>query len=187
MQIDTLAGGTVRITLALSDMYSYNIRYEDISGHSRQTRLALSKLIASIREREGLSLSGDRLLIEAFPTKDGGCMLYLSCLGRADCRQNEKSGYRRGRYVLVESDCLDDMIALCHVLKINCGNVCSVLYYLDGCYRLIIPAFLKATLIETISREYAEVSLCESNIKCETAEHYRLVCYNAVDRLSALY
>lgn len=187
MQIDTLAGGTVRITLASSDMYSYNVRYEDIMGHSKQTRLALSRLIASIKEREGIRLVGDRLLVEAFPTKEGGCLLYLSCLGRADDRNTIKGGYHKGRYIIAETDCLDDIVALCHILKINCGSVCSVLYYMSGIYRLIIPAFLKADFIETVSREYADVSICGSHIKSETAEHYRLICYNAVDKLSALY
>lgn len=186
MQIDTLAGGTVRITLGQSDMYSYNISYEDITGHSRQTRLALSKLIASIREREGLRLAGDRLLVEVFPSKEGGCLLYLSCLGRAD-NSDDKKGVSKSRYIIAEGDSLNDIISLCHVLKINCGDICSYLYHLDGCYRLIIPAFSKANFIETVSREYAEVSLCGDNVRNETAEHYRLICNNAVTVLSALY
>lgn len=186
MQIDTLAGGTVRITLGQSDMYSYNISYNEIAGHSRQTRLALSRLIASIREREGLRLEGDRLLVEVFPSGEGGCLLYLSCLGHADNSADKKPG-GKNRYILAESDSLNDIIALCHVLKINCGSVRSCLYHLDGCYRLVIPAFSKAEYIEAVSREYALVSLCGDNIKSETAEHYRLICNDAVDRMSALY
>jgi negative regulator of genetic competence, sporulation and motility len=187
MQIDTLAGGTIKITLAKSDMHSYNICYEDIIGHSRQTRLALSELICAIREKEGLRLLGDRMLVEAFPTTDEGCLLYISCLGRAARSESEKAGCHNGRYILAESSRLDDIIALCHVLKINCGNICSVLYYLDGCYRLIISAFFKADFIEAVSGEYADVSVCESGIKSETAEYYRLICYNAVEKLSALF
>ena len=45
MQIDDLAGNTVKITLEPSDMSGYHVRSEDISGHSRAAELAISRLI----------------------------------------------------------------------------------------------------------------------------------------------
>ena len=44
MQIDELAGNTVKITLNPSDMDGYRIKCEDISGDSRTSELALSRL-----------------------------------------------------------------------------------------------------------------------------------------------
>lgn len=80
MQIDELAGNTVKITLNPSDMDGYRIKCEDISGDSRTSELALSRLISCLSEDHNLGLCGERLLVEAFPKSDGGCTLYISCL-----------------------------------------------------------------------------------------------------------
>lgn len=80
MQIDELAGNTVKITLNPSDMDGYRIKCEDITGDSRTSELALSRLISCLSEDHNLGLCGERLLVEAFPKSDGGCTLYISCL-----------------------------------------------------------------------------------------------------------
>lgn len=67
MQIDELAGNTVKITLDPSDMDGYRIKCEDISGDSRTSELALSRLISCLSEDHNLGLCGERLLVEAFP------------------------------------------------------------------------------------------------------------------------
>lgn len=67
MQIDELAGNTVKITLDPSDMDGYRIKCEDISGDSRTSELALSRLISCLSEDHDLGLCGERLLVEAFP------------------------------------------------------------------------------------------------------------------------
>lgn len=185
MQIDMLAGGTVKITLLSSDMYCYNIRYEDISGRSDETKLALSRLIAAIKESEKLDLSGERLLVEAFPKSDGGCMLYLSCLGKA--KSEKKKLPSRKEYVLAESEQLDDLIALCHLLYEKYGPVSASLYLLYGKYRLIISACSLSPFIRVVVKEFAEIADCNDFIRSETAEHYRFICDNAVEKLALLF
>lgn len=56
MQIDELAGNTVKITLNPSDMDGYRIKCEDISGDSRTSELALSRLISCLSEDHNLGL-----------------------------------------------------------------------------------------------------------------------------------
>ena len=56
MQIDELAGNTVKITLNPSDMDGYRIKCEDISGDSRTSELALSRLISCLSEDHTLKL-----------------------------------------------------------------------------------------------------------------------------------
>ena len=91
MQIDELAGNTVKITLDPSDMDGYRIKCEDISGDSRTSELALSRLISCLSEDHNLGLCGERLLVEAFPKSDGGCTLYISCLKGTQSAKNASS------------------------------------------------------------------------------------------------
>ena len=100
MQIDELAGNTVKITLDPSDMDGYRIKCEDISGDSRTSELALSRLISCLSEDHDLGLCGERLLVEAFPKSDGGCTLYISCLKGTPSGKNTSAaygGHLRGR------------------------------------------------------------------------------------------
>ena len=95
MQIDELAGNTVKITLNPSDMDGYRIKCEDISGDSRTSELALSRLISCLSEDHDLGLCGERLLVEAFPKSDGGCTLYISCLKGTPSGKNTSCRLRR--------------------------------------------------------------------------------------------
>ena len=115
MRIDTLAGNTVKITLEPSDMDGCNIKYEDISGRSHETELALSRLISSVCEKHGLKLSGERLLVEAFPKCDGGCTLYVSCLKSA--RQKPSRPSCEDNRIVICSGRLSDIAALCRILR----------------------------------------------------------------------
>ena len=185
MQIDMLAGNTVKITLEVTDMYCYNISYKDISGRSDDTKLALSKLIAAIKESENLDLSGERLLVEAFPKGDGGCMLYLSCLGGAKIK-NQKAP-SKVEYILAQSECLNDIISLCHQLYQKYNSLNATLYSLCGKYRLIVSACSLSPFIRVVINEFAEVSFCSDIIRSETAEHFNLICDNAIEKLSQLF
>ncbi len=185
MQIDMLAGNTIKITLGITDMYSYNIRYEDIAGRSDNTKLTLSRLIAAIKESENLDLSGERLLVEAFPKSDGGCMLYLSCLGSANTGKRKVPS--KAEYILAQSECLNDIISLCHQLYKKYNSLESSLYRLQENYRLIISACSLSPFIRVIVNEFAEIGNCSDIIRSETAEHYSFICDNAIEKLSKLF
>ena len=103
MQIDELAGNTVKITLDPSDMDGYRIKCEDISGDSRTSGLALSRLISCLSEDHDLGLCGERLLVEAFPKSDGGCTLYISCLKGAPSGKTHPADRRLQRSSARES------------------------------------------------------------------------------------
>ena len=185
MQIDLLAGNTVKITLELSDMYCYNIRYEDISGRSDETKVALSRLIAAIKENENLDLSGERLLVEAFPRSDGGCMLYLSCLGKAKKLKSKAAPLKE--LIMAETESLNDLIALCRLLRERRSVPDASLYELCGKYRLIISANTASPFLKPCANEFAETVDCSDIIKNETAEHFRFICDNAIEKLAELF
>ncbi len=188
MQIDMLAGNTVKITLAPSDMTGYNISYEDISGKSRDTKLMLSKLIAAIREKNQIDLSGERLLVEAFPKNDGGCMLYISCLGSASRQtpsaKTQKPAKARREYYIVQSDSLDDVTALCVTLKKRGTNLQSSLYHCNinekNIYRLCLCAAKIAPEIKGIIAEFMQPLAKSEAALCDTEEYFKLLCGNAI-------
>lgn len=186
MQIDDLAGNTVKITLDPSDMDGYHVKSEDISGHSRTAELALSKLISSLSEDHDLKLCGERLLVEAFPKSNGGCILYISCLkGAVNKTYTQKSGIAA---VICEGS-LHAVARLCKALK---NAVKSVSLYADitkSSYRLIIYPVSNAKGSYSVNRiirivsEYELPYCTDSRYISDTEEYYTLLTDKATELL----
>lgn len=192
MQIDMLAGNTVKITLAPSDMTGYNISYEDISGKSHDTKLMLSKLIAAIREKNRIDLSGERLLVEAFPKSDGGCMLYISCLGSASKQissaKPSKPAKIQKEYLIAQSESLDDVTALCITLKKRGIEIQSSLYHCDvngkNIYRLCLCSAKITPDIKGITGEFMQPLGTREAVLCDTEEYFTLLCGDAINTVT---
>ncbi len=182
MQIDMLAGNTVKITLQKSDMLMFNVSYEDISGKGHNTRLALSRLIAMIGEEQKLDLSGERLLVEAFPSGDGGCMLYLSCLGSA----RSKTASKQSRTLICECDSIDNMISLCCALYAGYNKLSSKLYYnsSSSVYRLVISSASLSRAVSAVAGEFSCIK--PYSLLGETEEYYSLISSNAINEMYLL-
>jgi len=183
MQIDDLAGNTVKITLEPSDMNGYHIRSEDISGHSRSAELALSRLISCLSEDHDLGLCGERLLVEAFPKSNGGCILYISCL--KGTQKNTDRSSRNNEIVCTGS--VNELAALCKALKRSSHK--ALLYYssTDNSYRLLVYPTSDITAVLRISAEYSVPTYTDELIVCDTKEYYSLLTDKALDILPSCF
>ncbi len=179
MQIDDLAGNTVKITLEPSDMNGYHIRSEDISGHSRSAELALSRLISCLSEDHDLGLCGERLLVEAFPKSNGGCILYISCLKGAQKSTAKPS--HSGAVVCVGA--ISELAALCKALRKASQK--ALLYHCrsDNSYRLIIYPTADIKAVCRISAEYSVPTYTDELFVCDTEEYCTLLTEKALDVL----
>ena len=177
MQIDELAGNTVKITLNPSDMDGYRIKCEDISGDSRTSELALSRLISCLSEDHNLGLCGERLLVEAFPKSDGG-----SPSGKnASCRPPLTA-------VICEGE-LCVLARLCKALKTVADRV-SLYADRDGKdYRLAIhlpqskSSESRIGIIRHIVSEYRLPLYTDLSRMSDTEEYYTLLTDKATELL----
>lgn len=183
MQIDDLAGNTVKITLEPSDMSGYHIKSEDISGHSHSAELALSRLISCLSEDHGLKLCGERLLVEAFPKSNGGCILYISCL--KGTQKNTDRSSRNNEIVCTGT--VNELAALCKALKRSSHK--ALLYYCttDNSYRLLVYPTSDITAVLRISAEYSVLTYTDELIVCDTKEYYSLLTDKALDILPSCF
>lgn len=190
MQIDDLAGNTVKITLDLSDMDGYHVKSDDISGHSRAAELALSRLISCLSEDHDLGLCGERLLVEAFPKSDGGCTLYISCLKGAASGQRTK---QTPSAVICDGN-LSALAKLCKALKTVAKRASLYKERTGENYRLVIylpqPSKSGGNVISRISHIISEYRLpfyTGFALKGDTEEYYTLLTENATEDLSGCF
>ncbi len=184
MQIDDLAGNTVKITLDPSDMDGYHIKSEDISGHSRATELAISRLISCLSEDHDLGLCGERLLVEAFPKSDGGCTLYISCLKGATVKA---SAAKQSISAIICEGSLCVLARLCRALRNLAKQASLYAEHNGGSYRLMIypaangKASCCISRISHIISEYGLPLCTDVCVISDTEEYYTLLTDKALD------
>ena len=86
MKIDILSETTLKLTLTEADMKESRICYEALSKQNDHCRRVLERLIEKGASPETAAMAAElleeesRLVVEAFPSANGGCMVYLSAL-----------------------------------------------------------------------------------------------------------
>lgn len=81
MRFEPQKNGKLKVTLAPRDMASLGITYEQMDYSDPQTRSILTRLLEAARKRSGFSCPDNaRLLIELFPTLEGGCSILFTVL-----------------------------------------------------------------------------------------------------------
>ncbi|MBR5090766.1 MAG: adaptor protein MecA [Ruminiclostridium sp.] len=136
MHYDTLSRNTVKITLTRKDMKDYSLRSENIRSHSAESKRSLTGFLKKFRSEISLfpGHSAERLFLEAFPSDDGGCVLYVSTLGTEPLPPSAPE--RKTAELMCRTDTLDDAARLCRSVRSKVRR--SALYTLDGSYCLII-------------------------------------------------
>lgn len=81
MEIKRQSAGRLRVVLSSRDLERLGISYESLDYIDPVTRKALSQVLEQAERETGFSPGEERLLIEASPGEDGGCILTFTLLG----------------------------------------------------------------------------------------------------------
>ena len=185
MYYDALSRNTVKITLTGKDMKDYAIRSESLRARTAESKRSLTSFLKKFQSESSLfpDHSAERLFLEAFPSEDGGCVLYVSTLGTDVLPPPENE--RKSAPLMCRTDDLGSAARLCRSLTGLVRSSC--LYRLGSSYCLIIKVSAqKSGLASHILSEYGGISDDPTDIACVT-EHGTPICRSgAVNRLSAL-
>ena len=175
MYYDALSRNTVKITLTKKDMNDYSLRSDSLRVRNAETKRTLTRFLKRFRSESAIfpDKDIDRLFLEAFPSEDGGCVMYVSTLGMEPLPPLEASE-PSVRTVMCVTGHLDAVLRLCAGLV---GRVCaSSLYRLEKSYCLVavIPSG-EADVTARLIREYGEFSDDATDI-AYAAEHGKALC-----------
>ena len=171
MKYDTLSRNTVKITLTEADMRKYSLSNDCISGHNAETKRTLTDFVNRLKEINPLfpGYEPERLFLEAFPRSEGGCILFISTLGR-EPMDKPMASPKNKRLMLITGyiDCLSGVSRAVYNLS---GKTDAKLYYLNGEFYLIIPCPRgKSGVISAVINEYGELS--DSRLEIAAAEEH---------------
>lgn len=143
LKIELCGEDRLRITLNQADLEQLSISFEELDYGRMEIRRIIWELLDEANRRTGFDSSKGKLLIEAMPLLDGGCVLYFTILPREYDQKNrpKKLHLRRlgGPYVY-EFQGADELMSVCSRLSREYPDAIpkSTVYQMDHSYRLVI-------------------------------------------------
>ncbi len=119
MKIEVMGENRLRLLLDRADMRDYGITYEDIDYSKPQTQKVFRSIMDRAEDVVGFSSDGYKLVIEARPGTDGGCILTVTRRPKKRTRDQSK---KNGAFTFLFDDidtALDAAIAVGRASKIK--------------------------------------------------------------------
>ena len=140
MELIVIGENRLKIMLTGEDMAHYDLTEPDSAEESTHsvtphTRKVLRHIFADANSQIGFDTEGDRLFVQLYTSKGGGCEIFVTKLGDAgeakllkEVMGKEKISNARDRLVWLRIERLDDLTALCRRLKLRGFHKGSTLY-----------------------------------------------------------
>ena len=141
----------IKIVLSEDERVSYNLNAAapDISGPS--ARRSFWSILDMAKREVGFDPSGDKILIQLYPLKQGGCEIFVTKLGilpevsaRVVAKSNKVALLSKKKSLYVFSE-LDDLINAAKAIKVTSGDTApeSDVYFDEDKYYLSIEEYGK--------------------------------------------
>ena len=180
LNIEILNKHIIKIKLSFKDMKNYNLTYEQINYHDKKTRQLIVNLLYKIKKTTKADISKSQIFIEAFPTGEKGCILYLNIINKKTIENT--SNLKINRPLIVKFKQIQDFENMCKTLtKKNYIKkiLKNTLLQINNYSILIIYSHNEQLLVDYILQNPQEVIEMDSKTLCQkcfvsTSTLYRL-------------
>lgn len=186
MKINSPAEDRIIVDLTEQDMTELDITYEDMDYSTIETRRVIWTLLDEAGKVLGRELDPSRrMVIEAMPKAEGGCILCFTIL---DCRKRSAPKKqllkKQSEFLICEFEDLDSLFAAAQGFKSFAEEPENSLYEKSGKYRLIISCSGEVHRMKQYFSEFCNTESSNS-LACEfTREHWNeLAVKNALSSL----
>lgn len=81
MELILINSGKLKIMLSEEDMLEYELNCDAADYDTTETRRAFWNILAEAKERTGFDAASERVFIQLYPSKAGGCEMYVTKVG----------------------------------------------------------------------------------------------------------
>ena len=192
MELILISENKLKITLSECDMKQYDLDCNTIDYDNTETRRAFWSILDEAKHRTGFDAASQRVFIQLYPSKEGGCEMYVTKLELKSSKESHHALLPLSRRFLAFSfERLDELIGVCRRLRaIDFSGSSEAHRSNTGRYVLIIDE----------PEENAYIGLSEHSFidefgRRENVKHVKLMCHehascicgeNAVEILGSL-
>lgn len=184
MKINSTADDKITVDLTKQDMAELDITYEDMDYSTIETRRVIWTLLDEAGKVLGKELDPTRrMIIEAIPKSEGGCLLNFTILDSKRKAYPQKQLLKKQSECLIcEFDSLDTLYLAAESCRIHTE---SSLYANGGRYRLILSRFCDAREVKQYFSEFSRIINADRMCSEHTKEHWKnIIPHNAISVLS---
>ena len=193
MDLIVINGNKLKITLTQTDMQDFSLDCESLDYEDSETRNIFWNILGKAKEKTGFDAERARIFIQIYPSKEGGCEMYVTKLGGATEHTKEgeevaKKPYEVRRECAYSFDTMEKLICVCRRLSSLGYSEKSSAWRLPDKYCLLINepeenAYIPLSECSFI-REYGKSENLR-NVKLTISERGECICReNAVDTLA---
>lgn len=185
MQFELLNNQTVKVILEKIDLQGFNLLYNQIDKNNINTQLLFISILDEILEKTGVDFTDKNLYFELFPTKNSGCLIYISI----DIDSQPETDKNEQDYIYFYLN-LNELIELSQYTVQMCRifNCKSSLYYCHRGFYLILSILSKYEIFmrSIITKMGDPISRGEINY-AYIKEHFECIANsNAIEKLAEI-
>ena len=81
MELIMISNSKLKIMLTSEDMKEYSLDCNTLSYENTETRRAFWSILDEAKHRTGFDAASERVFVQVYPSKKGGCEMYVTKLG----------------------------------------------------------------------------------------------------------
>ncbi len=195
MELIRISDSKLKIMLNAEDMVHYAINSDLLNYENTETRRAVWQILDEAKQQTGFDAASDRVLIQVYPSRTGGCEMYVTKVPLPLPHPTEGKEMRthEGRRELYFFRDLERLLHACRQLQIRTTLTESTAYALcGGGYYLLLrdeaaDSLLGAAPAYNPAEEFGERLKCTAARIAYIKEHTTCLCEtDAVARFAAL-
>jgi negative regulator of genetic competence, sporulation and motility len=181
MELLVISHEKIKIMLCADDMKKYDLNANSLDYNMEKTKEAIKEILQVAKTRTGFEIDCDRMFIQAFPCRDGGCELYVSKLSNSSISSPKEE--ESDMYITACFTTLSELLVLCDKI-----SVFTDLYHPSVYYDKYKNVFLLYFKMSIKSREKRDREVMISVIKefCNVVTVYKKEVLFAEERYSCL-
>ncbi len=176
MEIVRISNEKIKVSLSDSDMVLLEISCDMLDGSSDIGREAFNRIMDKIKETSGFETYGKRIFVQMFPSKDGGCEMFITKLN-----DRKYTMVRKRKNVCYTFHDLNCLIDFCNVANSR-EYIGSSSFYIDEQHRHYYICLERELPFAT---EFYGKKCCKDT-DAYIKEHCILITEEAVSKLGAL-
>ena len=145
MELILIGDTRLKVMLTAEEVRRFALDLCDAEADGVEAKAALRELFCEIRRKSGFDAESERVLVQLYPSKGGGCEIFLTKLGKSGRaraipeRTGEMTAPPELRPVLFCFRGLSELLSVCRQLhRIGYALLSTVYLSDDGCYYLVL-------------------------------------------------
>ena len=146
MELLRIGERKLKVMLSDEDMEHYRLDKENLDYDTTETRSAFWQILDEAKHKTGFDAGGGKLFVQIYPSRGGGCEMYVTLAEGEKAAQRQRS-LVRGYESVYRFETLELLLEVCRKLcELGYRDESSV-FAADGAYYLIIREKLESSIM----------------------------------------